>query len=143
MKTFKLYSLEVLEGETSVEIPLEDGLILNKEDDHSTWLIEAYSNLSLYDFFKKIQDENREVIAEVVITKKENAPAYFQTRIVSLLKFDNHISVLLEGQMRRNKSDYSELLLENLLQKGFEGQPLLMEFKDKIKSKPKLKISKP
>ncbi|WP_462410287.1 YwpF-like family protein [Neobacillus sp. Marseille-QA0830] len=140
MKTFKLYSLEVLEGDAPVEIPLEDGLILNKEDERSTWLIEAYTNLSLYDFFKKIQDENREVIAEVVITKKENVPAYFQTRIVSLLKFDQHTSVLLEGQMRRNKSDYSELLLENLLQKGLEGQPLLIEFKEKMQSKPKLKV---
>ncbi|WP_042463383.1 YwpF-like family protein [Neobacillus dielmonensis] len=143
MKTFKLYSLEVLEGDTSVEVPLEDGLILNKEDEHSTWLIEAYTDSSLYDFFKQMQAENREVIAEVVITKKENVPAYFQTRIVSLLKFDQHISILLEGQMRRNKSDYSELLLEDLLQKGLQGQPLLLEFKEKMQSKPKLKVTKP
>ncbi|NRD77147.1 hypothetical protein HPT25_06510 [Bacillus sp. BRMEA1] len=140
MKTFKLYSLEVVEDDNSVEVPLVGGLILNKEDEHSTWLMEAYTDLSLYEYFKKIYDENREVIIEAVITKKENAPAFFQTKICTLLKFEKQISVLFEGHLRRNKSDYSELLLENLVQKGFEGQDLLNEFKEKMKSKPKLKI---
>lgn len=38
MKTFKLYSLEILEEDNSVEVSLVGGLILNKEDEHSTWL---------------------------------------------------------------------------------------------------------
>src|SRR3954466_5258501 len=118
MKSFKLYSLDVVDNDTSVEVPLEDGLILNKEDEHSTWLLEAYTDLSLYDYFKKISEKDRDIIVEAVITKKENAPAYFQTKICSLTKFETHISVLFEGRIRRNKSDYSELLLENLLQKG-------------------------
>jgi hypothetical protein len=50
------------------------------------------------------------------------------------------MSVLFEGQLRRNRSDYSELLLDSLLEKGLGGQALLEEFKDKMKSKPKLKI---
>lgn len=140
MKTFKLFSLEVVEDGNSVEVPLKDGLILNKEDERSTWLIEAYTDLSLYDYFKKIVDENRDIIIEAVITKKENAPAYFQTKVSSLHKFEHNISVLLEGHLRRNRSDYSELLLDNLIQKGFEGPALLAEFKDKMKSKPKLKV---
>lgn len=140
MKTFKLYSLEVVDDGTVVDVPLKDGLILNKEDDRSTWLLEAYTDLSLYDYFKKISEQDRDIIVEAVITKKENAPAYFQTKICSLNKFEEHISVLLEGHLRRNRSDYSELLLENLLQKGLEGQSLLDEFKEKIKSKPKLKV---
>ena len=44
MKSFKLYSLDVVDNDTSVEVPLEDGLILNKEDEHSTWLLEAYTD---------------------------------------------------------------------------------------------------
>ncbi|MCM3567301.1 YwpF-like family protein [Neobacillus mesonae] len=141
MKTFKLFSLDVLEdGETSVEVPLTDGLVLNKEDEHYTWLLEAYTDLDLYDYFYKIFSEKREIIVEAKITKKENAPAYFQTKICSLLKFDHHISVLLEGHLRRNKSDYSELLLDNLLQMGLEGHKLLEEFKEKMKSKPKIKV---
>jgi len=141
MKTFKLYSLEVVEDDTTVEVPLVDGLILNKEDEHFTWLIEAYTERPLYDYFSKILEEKREVIVEAVITDKNNTPAFFQTKIASLLKFDTNISVLFEGHLRRNKADYSELLLDNLLQKGYSGQALLSEFKEKMKSKPKLKIN--
>lgn len=140
MKTFKLFSLEVVEDDNSVEVPLVDGLVLNKEDDRSTWLLEAYTDLNLYHYFLKIFEEKREIIIEAKITKKENAPAYFQMKVCSVLKFEHHISVLLEGHLRRNKSDYSELLLDNLLQKGLEGQDLLTEFKEKMKSKPKLKV---
>jgi hypothetical protein len=143
MKSFKLYSLDVMDGETSVEVPLEDGLILNKEDERSTWLLEAYTDLSLYDFFKIIHDQSRDLIVEAVITKKENTPAYFQTKIVSLKQFEKHISVLFEGHLRRNKSDYSELLLDSLMQKGLEGPALLNEFKEKMKSKPKIKVKNP
>jgi hypothetical protein len=143
MKSFKLYSLDVVDGDTSVEVPLEDGLILNKEDERSTWLLEAYTDLSLYDYFKPIFDHSREMIVEAVITKKENTPAYFQTKIVSLNKFEKYISVLFEGHLRRNKSDYSELLLDNLMQKGLEGPELLKEFKEKMKSKPKIKVKNP
>lgn len=139
MKTFKLFSLEVVDNDTTVEVPLVDGLILNKEDEHSTWLLEAYTDLSLYDYFHKIFEEGREIIVEAVITQRNNAPAYFQTKISSLLKLENNISVLLEGRLRRNKSDYSELLLASLIEKGFNGESLLNEFKEKMKSKPKLK----
>nr|WP_263324222.1 YwpF-like family protein [Neobacillus sp. Marseille-Q6967] len=140
MKTFKLVAMEIVEDGNSVEVPLEDGLIINKENESSTWLLEAYSDLTLYDYFKNIQDETREVIVQVVITKRENDPAFFQTKIVTLNKFENHISILFEGQLRRNRRDYSELLLDSLIEKGLGGQALLTEFKDKMKSKPKLKI---
>jgi hypothetical protein len=140
MKSFKLVALEIVEDDTSVDVPLEDGLIINKEDERSTWLLEAYTDLSLYDYFKQIYDQNRDVIVEAVITKKDNDPAFFQTKIVTLNKFEHHIGVLLEGQLRRKRRDYSEILLENLIQKGLGGPTLLNEFKDKLKSKPKLKM---
>jgi hypothetical protein len=141
MKSFKLVSLEVVEDGKSVTVPLTDGLIINKEDDHFTWLLEAYTDLSLYDYFKNLYDQNQELIIEAVITHLENDPAFFQTKIVTLNKFENHIGVLLEGHLRRKRRDYSELLLENLLQKGLSGENLLKEFKDKLKSKPKLKAN--
>lgn len=140
MKTFKLVALEVVEEGKSVEIPLEDGLIINKENERASWLLEAYTDLTLYDYFKNIYKQSTELIVQAVITKRENTPAYFQTKIVSLHKFENHLSVLFEGRLRRNRSDYSELLLDSLLEKGLGGQALLEEFKDKMKSKPKLKI---
>lgn len=139
MKTFRLVSLEVVEDDLVVEVPLKDSLIINKEDDGSTWLIEAYTEQLLYDYFKKIKDQNREIIVSAVITKKDNEPAYLQTRITTLKKFENKISILLEGRLRRSKKNYSETLLECLLQQGLSGDALLREFKKKIKSKPRLK----
>ena len=139
MKTFKLVSLEIVEDDMIVEVPLSNGLIINKEDEHSTWLLEAYSEQFLYDYFKKISDQKREIIVQAVITKRENEPAFFQTKITSLKKFEHHISILLEGRLRRAKADYSELLLESLLQKGLSGDDLLREFKEKMKRKPRLK----
>jgi hypothetical protein len=141
MKSFKLVSLEIVDDGTSVEVPLEDGLIINKEDDRSTWLLEAYTDLSLYDYLDEISKQNRDLIVEAVITKKDNDPAFFQTRIVTLNKFEHHTGVVLEGQLRRKRRDYSEILLENLLQKGLNGPTLLTEFKEKMKSKPKLKVN--
>lgn len=41
MKTFKLFSLHIVKEDKLVDIPLEDGLIINKEDEHNTWLIEV------------------------------------------------------------------------------------------------------
>ncbi|MDF2791212.1 MAG: hypothetical protein K0S80_4314, partial [Neobacillus sp.] len=84
MKSFKLVALEVVEDGNSVEIPLEDGLIINKENESASWLLEAYTDLSLYDYFQKIHEQSREVIVQAVITKRENVPAYFQTKIATL-----------------------------------------------------------
>lgn len=140
IKTFKLVSLEVVEDEnTSIGVPLDHGVIINKEDDHSTWLIEAYSKIGLYDYFKKISDEKREIIIRVVITKENNDPVYLQTKISCLQLFNDHISVLLEGGMRQAKSGYSEIVLENLIKMGLTGDVLLEEFRKKKHSVPRLK----
>lgn len=139
MKTFKLISLQVVEDDKMVDIPLDHGLIINKEDEHATWLIEAYTDMSLFDYFNKISEEKRELIVEVTITKKENDPTFFQVKISSLQKLDEHISVLLEGFMRRTNKVYSELLLANLLKQGFAGDALLQEFKARRRTKPHIK----
>lgn len=139
MKTFKLISLEIVEDDQTVSIPLDHGLIINKEDEHATWLIEVYTGLSMFDYFHKIYKEQRELILQVVITKKENYPAFFQTKISSMQKLGDHISVLLEGYMRRTNKRYSELLLENLLNQGLSGDELLQEFKAHRRAKPRIK----
>lgn len=139
MKTFKLVSLEIVDNDDLINIPLKDGLIINKEDEKSTWLLEAYSDHTLYDYVKKLDDQKKDIIVQAVITKLDNDPAYFQTRITSLKKFSAHMSILFEGHLRRMRNDYSELLLGSLLQQGLSGEALLTEFKEKMKSKPRLK----
>lgn len=138
MKTFKLVSLQIVEGYGLVDIELDDGLIINKEDERSNWLLEAYVNKSYFDYFKERADKNEELTIQVVITKKENDPAAFQTKITSINELENHISILFEGSLKRTKNDYAELLLQDLLGKGFKGDHLLDEFKVKMQTRPRL-----
>ncbi|MCA1033439.1 MULTISPECIES: YwpF-like family protein [Bacillus] len=138
MKTFKLISLQVVEEDGLKEIALDDGLIINKEDEYSNWLIEAYTDKSYTRYFSDALDQQKELVVQAVITKKENDPAAFLTKVSSIKELENHISVLLEGSLKRTKSDYAELLLDSLLQSGMEGDVLLNEFKTKMKSKPGL-----
>ena len=44
MKTFKLISLQIVEDAKLVDVFLEDGLIINREDDQNSWLLEAYTD---------------------------------------------------------------------------------------------------
>ena len=129
-----------MEDEKSIDVTLDHGLIINKEDEHSTWLLEAYTrDLALYDFFKKINDEDREIIVQVVITKPENDPVFLQTKISCLQLFNEHISVLLQGHLRRTTKNHSQMLLESLLQQGFAGDSLLSEFIKKKNTVPRVK----
>jgi hypothetical protein len=128
-----------MEDDKSIEVPLDHGLILNKEDERSTWLLEAYTKLSLYDYFKKIDDEKREIIVKVVITKPDNDPVFLQTELSCLQPFKEHISVLLEGQLRRVTKNHSEILLDRLIKQGLTGDDLLAEFKRNKRLVPRVK----
>lgn len=138
MKTFKLMSLEIIEDEGFVQIPLEDGLIINKEDEQSTWIMEAYVGNQYGELFQTACSEDREIIAQVIISKKENDPAVFITKVCSVKQLQDHVSILLKGTLRKSRTHYAEHLLEHLLEQGFSGEQLLEEFKHKMVTKPKL-----
>lgn len=138
MKTFKLVSLQVVVENQLVNIHLEDGLIINREDEKNSWLIEAYTDHAQHAIFQNAFNTQEDVIIQVVISKKENDPASFQTKICSVKKLDGRASILFEGKLMRSRSNYAELLLDNLLQKGLGGPALMEEFKEKMKSKPRL-----
>ncbi|MEW9110788.1 YwpF-like family protein [Cytobacillus gottheilii] len=136
MKTFKLVSMQVVEEDKLTDIVLDDGLIINKEDENSTWLLEAYINSQYKSYFQQKSDQ--ELVVQVVISKKENDPAAFLTTILSMNEFDDHISILFKGQLKRTKSDFAEILLQDLLTQGLTGEDLMNEFKLKMRSRPKL-----
>ncbi|MDA6082790.1 YwpF family protein, partial [Escherichia coli] len=87
-------SLQLVEENGLIDIQLDDGLIINKEDEKSTWLLEAFIDKSYLEYFKKRADDKDELTIQVVITKKENDPAAFQTKITSISELENHISIL-------------------------------------------------
>ncbi|WP_066057961.1 YwpF-like family protein [Robertmurraya korlensis] len=141
MKTFKLISLQIIDDSDALDITLYDGLIINKEDERNRWLIEAYVDSNYHDFFTRLLESEKETPAQVVISKKENDPATFTTRVLSVKKIDGRLSVLFEGFLKRSKN-YAELLLSDLIEKGLSGEELLNEFREKMLRKPKLTSSK-
>ncbi|MBL3642500.1 YwpF family protein [Peribacillus frigoritolerans] len=144
MKSFKLISLQIVtENLNLIDIALTDGLIINKENDARSWLLEAFVEEK---HFKELEpslpDIDGEVYIQAVITKKDNEPALFQTVLRTIRKVGNHYSLLFVGHIQKTRSKYAELLLEDLVQKGLAGDELIKEFKQKIRSKPKLATNK-
>ncbi|PEJ30187.1 hypothetical protein CN689_20640 [Peribacillus butanolivorans] len=144
MKSFKLISLQIVTEELHlIDIVLTDGLIINKENDARTWLLEAFVDES---HFKELESSlpniDGEVFIQAVITKKDNEPALFSTVLRTIRKVGNHYSLLFVGHIQKTRSKYAELLLEDLVLKGLVGDELINEFKQKIRSKPKLATNK-
>lgn len=142
MKTFKLFSLQVVEEDQLVDIELEDGLIISQENDQSTWLIEAYISKSYDEYFQMLAKREEDLIVQVVITKKENSPAAFQTKIVTIKHINDHISILLKGNLKKTNYDYAEIVLKKLINQGISGDKLLSEFNHIMRSKPQMTAAK-
>lgn len=138
MKTFKLISMQIADKGSLLDIEMEDGLIINKEDDQGTWLVEVFADHKYIPYFEEACENDKEITVQVVITKKENDPAAFSTKVCCVKKLKKHASILLTGKLTKPKSDYPETLLEHLMETGLTGDQLLHEFKEKIISRPKI-----
>lgn len=139
MKTFKLISLQIVSEERAfIDIELTDGLIINKEDDNNTWILEAFVADSQFSTVEQLVTPGKEVYVQAVITKKDNDPAAFKTVVNTLKKVDGHVIILLEGHLQKTRSKYAELLLQDLIRQGIGGDALIEQFKEKIRSRPKL-----
>jgi hypothetical protein len=142
VKTFKLISLQILTKEKLIPIKLIDGLIINKEDDYNHWLIEVYTDFSSINFLDEAFNKKEDLLVQAVITKKENDPAPFEVTILSIQKFGKKASILLEGTLKRDRKDYAELLLQYLIEEGYEGNNLSTKFTELMQSKPQTFLEK-
>jgi hypothetical protein len=141
LKTFKLVGLKIerkdREGRIE-ELPLADGLIINKEDGENSWLIEAFLSKRYRYYFEHVLQNKAELRLFVTITKKNNTPAQIIAKVRSIMTLEEHISVLLEGRMftlRSAKVD-AEKILHDLVAKGLTGKELLDSFKKKMYRQP-------
>ncbi|WP_269412561.1 YwpF family protein [Lentibacillus daqui] len=136
MKTFKLRKLETLETvEEDIilhEIPLIDGLIINKEDDYDHWVIEAYLDRSYQAFFEDLANRGDEVMLQVKITKESNAPATFITSIVGINEIGSNTNVLFLGTIIDQQKSKVNALLRKLVEEGYQGESLINKFKEMI-----------
>jgi hypothetical protein len=140
MKTFKLISLDVLNNGKFHEVKLIDGLIIDKENEQNTWLIEVYTTPDQADFFEKNIPTGEPLIVRVVISKKDNDPVYFHIKNRSVRKLEKNMSIMLIGTIKHSERNYPEQLLQKLLKKGLQGEKLFNEFKEKMKLRPFLAL---
>lgn len=142
MKSFRLISMQIVNKDHVQEIELEEGLIINKEDEQGTWLLEVFVDEKFIPYFEEASDENQGIVVQVVITKKENDPAAFITKLSSIKKVNGKASILLKGHLSKIRNDYPALLLQHLIDQGLNGEELLAEFKEKVLARPKIVLPK-
>lgn len=136
MKTFKLKSLEIIENkEKNIiqnKIPLIDGLIINREDDDNQWVVEAYTVYDYVDYFKKLKEENNEIMIKVKITKESNDPAIFIMSIIGMNEIGTNMNVLFKGTIIDQRNSEIEQMLKTLIDSNYQGEELFLKFKKLI-----------
>ncbi|HLS23143.1 MAG TPA: YwpF family protein [Pseudogracilibacillus sp.] len=135
MKTFKLKGLQIMPDEEDVvepkEIVLHDGLVINREDDLG-WLIEAYIDRTYWDYFTQLEPLD-ELMIQIKITREENDPAFFVTKIVGINEIGNDkMNVLFQGKIVDHSKRRIEKMLEMIIEEGYQGRSLLEKFKELI-----------
>lgn len=137
IKTFKLVGLkieqEVEQEKTIKEIPLVDGLIVNREDGENSWLIEALIPQDLQPIFEKLSESNSKTKVFVTISKKTNAPAQIVAKVKTITPLERHLSILLDGRLLTSRPIHNpEELLRSLMGQGLSGDELIKAFKENV-----------
>ncbi|VDG98176.1 Uncharacterised protein [Lysinibacillus sphaericus] len=139
MKTFKMISFGLLTGDEADYLPMLDGIIINQENSHRMWILEMFLDMEYKERFVKLKEEEALIEAKVVISYPENEPAAFVLAVDTVHEIGDRVSVLLKGRLKRQRSEYAEQLLSELLDLGFEGQSLLERFESDMRARPRLK----
>lgn len=134
MKTFKLVSLQLLpDNQNPTELHILDGLIINKENEANTWLIEAVVDYDHFNLFEEITADSEKLTVSCIITKKDNIPAYFDATIADVRKMDQIASILFRAKIRNRRREAVEFLLDTLVDEGYNGEDLKNAFKDGLR----------
>ncbi|SDZ59061.1 YwpF-like protein [Evansella caseinilytica] len=143
MKTFKLCSLAILVDDKEAadrpyagkDIPLVDGLIINKEETRKNWFLDVVITKEWLPFFEESHKEQKQFMVEVTITKPTNDPATLVCRVKNIHELKEYISVHLDGVLVVQKDDLSDMLLQMLISEGYSGEALFEEFKRRKKDR--------
>ncbi|KIP21068.1 YwpF-like family protein [Anoxybacillus ayderensis] len=133
MKTFKLVALTLLH-EQKQDIPLIDGLMINKEDENKRWLVEAYIEQTYRELFTSLKENGTTFDALVTISRTTNDPAHVRATVRSVTLMGERISVLMDATIVK-RSNLAEVVLEDLVQRGLHGETLLQQFKQQMHTK--------
>ncbi|ANU20182.1 hypothetical protein BBI15_08130 [Planococcus plakortidis] len=139
MKTFKMLSLAVVDGDQLVDYPLHDGLIINQENSQRSWVLEMLVEQKHEAIFREMKQNGKVYDVKVVISYPGNEPATFEVIIHAVKPIGGHASVLMKGTLKRARRKYAETLLSELLEDGLEGEELLERFETDMRERPVLR----
>ncbi|ALM57571.1 MULTISPECIES: YwpF-like family protein [Staphylococcus] len=143
MKTFKAVRFQIVSENGGVtEYELEDGVIINKENSGTGWLLEIVISDFHYETMKQYMNNEDLLDIRVVITRPANDPALFDATIKNISQLDDTISVVFECHIYTLRQVYAESLLEQLIDEGLTGEELKKSFNRMMQSKPRLKDEK-
>lgn len=138
MKTFKMISFELLLGDHGETVQMLDGIIINQENSHKMWILEMFLETDYQEQFEKLKQDGTLIEAKVVISYPGNEPAAFLLAVDTVHQVGDRLSVLLKGRLKRQRSEYAEQLLGELIGMGLTGDALLERFEKDMKSRPRL-----
>ncbi|KZR57571.1 YwpF family protein [Pseudobacillus badius] len=134
MKTFKIAGFYLAWQGDAQEIELLDGLIINREDDKRSWLIELFVDPTYEEAFR--QHENQEEMkVQVLITHPNNDPALFSAQMREMNILQDGINILLEGKLRQMRNEYAKQVLSDLISQGISGEELVDAFNNRLKQR--------
>ena len=138
MKTFKMLSFELMLGGELKKFPLTDGIIINQENSHQLWVLEAFISAEYKDLFDALILSGDMLDARVIISLPDNEPAPFSVIAHAVTPIDDKISVLFKGRLKAQRKKYAEQLLSQLLEQGLRDDELLVAFEQGMRDRPSL-----
>lgn len=140
LKTFKMLTLERYTEEGFISYPLVDGIIINQENSHQTWVLEMYVNRDLAADFYPFLNTDQLLEVKAIISYPDNEPAAFRVVVVAIQELGDQVSILMKGTLKTHRRQYAEMLLEKLISEdGLSGEELITQFRSDMHSRPRIK----
>ncbi|RUL53191.1 YwpF family protein [Lysinibacillus antri] len=141
MKTFKMLSFDLINKTGGLNIPIIDGIVINQENSHKSWILELFLSKEHHSTFEKYHSSGDILEVHVIISFPDNEPAPFKVIVSEIRDIGEQISVLLKGTIKTKRSKYAEQLLMLLLEENLSKEELLNRFKKGMRERPRLKES--
>lgn len=139
MKTFKMLSFDLIKEDEKQHFPLIDGIVINQENSHKSWILELFLEKEHISTFQQLHNSGEVFHAHVVISFPDNEPAPFSVVVNDIREIRGHYSILLKGAVTQVRKKYAEQLLKFLLEEDLSKEELLLRFEQGMKERPKLR----
>lgn len=133
-----MLTLERFTDQGFISYPLVDGIIINQENSHHTWILEMYVDRSQAKDFYPFVNTDELVEVRAIISYPDNEPAAFRVVVQAIQDLGDQVSILMKGTIKTHRRQYAELLLEKLMQEGLSGDELLEKFRSDMTTRPRI-----